>query len=230
MSFMKTESPTKVSKPYKGLLYSRLDPESRKYSYLLLNSGLHQNNKPTPKSLKKLKQLFKFNKTPLRLFLIICISNSHPTYATASSSLPTILIRSTDTTSTEFSAYAETEPVKTYAQHQLDNKRKEPRPVKLQPLLKQAQMDFVSYEPNQSKNSFQLIVEQIHSFDWNAEERKIIFYSLFRLAQLEKNLQKQKLLLQEALVFGMDLKLDLQLFPPPLVQLYSQQKKSILLL
>ena len=146
-------------------------------------------------------------------------------HATSSTTFPTILIRSVETTSTEFSAYAETEPVKTYAQHQLDNKRKQPRPVKLQPLLKQAQMDFVSYDPNQSKKSFHLITEQIHSFDWNTEERKFIFYSLFRLAQLEKDLQKQKLLLQEALVFGMDLKLDLKLFPPPLVELYFQQKK-----
>ena len=137
-----------------------------------------------------------------------------------------ILIRSSKTDATEFSAYAETEPVKTYAQYQLDKKRKTPRPINLQSLLKQAQMDFLSYEPEQSKKTFRLIIEYIHSFDWNTEERKIIFYSLFRLAQLEKNPQKQKLLLQEAFVFGMDLKLDLQLFPPPLVELYLKLKKT----
>ncbi len=183
--------------------------------------------------LKALLGLSLFRRRPesrkIFLYLLLIVSfvlQSPLTYATSSTTLPAILIRSVETTSTEFSAYAETEPVKTYAQHQLDNKRKQPRPVKLQPLLKQAQMDFVSYDPNQSKKSFQLIAEQIHSFDWNTEERKIIFYSLFRLAQLEKDLQKQKLLLQEALVFEMDLKLDLQLFPPPLVELYFQQKKA----
>ena len=148
---------------------------------------------------------------------------THMAYSTTPSP---ILIRSPKTNTIEFSAYAKTEPVKTYAQHQLDIKRKTPRPVNLQSLLKQAQMDFLSHEPNESKKTFLLITEHIHSFDWNTEERKIIFYSLFRLAQLEKNTQKQKLLLQEAFVFGMNLKLDLQLFPPPLVERYLKIKKN----
>ena len=138
----------------------------------------------------------------------------------------TILIRSANTDLTEFSAYAETEPIKTYAQYQLNRNRKTPRPIMLQSILKQAQMEFLSYEPDQSKKKFRLITEHLHSFDWNTEERKIIFYSLFRLAQLEKDLQKQKLLLQEAFVFGINLKLDLQLFPPPLVELYLKLKKE----
>lgn len=138
-----------------------------------------------------------------------------------------ILVRSPKTDITEFSAYKKTEPVKTYAQYQLDRKRKTPRPVNLQSLLKQAQMEFVSHEPNESKKTFRLITEHIHSFDWNKKERKIIFYSLFRLAQLEKNTQKQKLLLQEAFVFGLDLKLNLQLFPPPLVEHYLKLKKAV---
>jgi hypothetical protein len=148
---------------------------------------------------------------------------THMAYSTTPSP---ILIRSPKTNIIEFSAYAKTEPVKTYAQHQLDINRKTPRPVNLQSLLKQAQMDFLSHEPNESKKTFRLITEHIHSFDWNTEERKIIFYSLFRLAQLEKNTQKQKLLLQEAFVFGMNLKLDLQLFPPPLVEHYLKIKKT----
>lgn len=157
------------------------------------------------------------------LLLAVCFSFSQLAY---SANPAPILIRSSKTTLTEFSAYAKTELVKTYAQYQLDRKRKTPRPIKLQYLLKQAQMEFVSHEPDQSKKIFRLITEHIHSFDWNTEERKIIFYSLFRLAQLEKNPQKQKLLLQEAFVFGMNLKLDLQLFPPPLVKLYLKLKRT----
>ena len=137
-----------------------------------------------------------------------------------------ILIRSPETSTEAFSAYKETEPVKTYAQYQLDKKNKTPRPVSLHSLLKQAQMEFLSHEPNQSKNTFQIITENIHSFDWNTEERKIIFYSLFRLAQMEKDPQKKKLLLHEALIFGIDIELDFQLFPPPLMELYLQIKKT----
>ena len=137
-----------------------------------------------------------------------------------------ILIRSTNTPAKEFSAYAETEPVKTYIQHRLEKIKKTPRPLDLRALLKQAQMDFLSHEPSYSKKSFQAIVEHIHAFDWNKEERKIIFYSLFRLAQLEKDLKRQTLLLKEALAFSMDLKVDKSLFPPPVTNRYAQIKQS----
>lgn len=141
------------------------------------------------------------------------------------STLP-ILIRSSKTTMTEFLAYSKTEPVKTYAQYLLDKNRKKPRPIKLSEILKQAQEDFLSHEPERSKKSFSLITEHIHAFDWTEEERKIIFYSLLRLAQLERNEQKKRLLLQEASVFSLDIKLDLQVFPPPLVKLYLDIKKK----
>lgn len=137
-----------------------------------------------------------------------------------------ILIRSPKTTMTEFLAYSKTEPVRTYAQHQLDNNRKRPRPISLRKILKQAQEDFLSHEPERSKKSFSLITEHIHAFDWTEEERKIIFYSLLRLAQLERNEQKKRLLLQEAVVFSLDIKLDLQVFPPPLVELYLKIKNQ----
>ncbi len=142
-------------------------------------------------------------------------------------SLPNaVLIRAPNTPAKEFSAYAETEPVKTYIQHRLDKIKKTPRPLNLRSLLKQAQMDFLSHEPAHSKKSFQAIFEHIHAFDWNEEERKIIFYSLFRLAQLEKDPKKQTLLLKEALAFSMDLKVDKGLFPPPVTSRYEQIKKS----
>ena len=137
-----------------------------------------------------------------------------------------VLIRSPNTNLVEFSAYAETEPIKTYIQYRLESLKKTPRPVHLRSLLKQAQMDFLSHEPNHSKKSFRAIVDHVHAFDWNKEERKIIFYSLFRLAQLEKNSKKQVVLLKEALTFSMGLKADTKLFPPPLISQYLQIKKS----
>ena len=132
-----------------------------------------------------------------------------------------VLIYSADTEQTEFLAYIKTEPVKTYAQYQLERNRITPRPVNIQALLKQAQMEFLSHDPQRSKRTFQLIAEHTHSFDWNTEERKIIFYSLLRLTQLEQDQQKKRLLLREALVFGMGLKIDPQIFPPPVMELYQ---------
>ena len=146
--------------------------------------------------------------------------------AVAKKSPAPILIRAPNTPVKEFLAYAETEPVQTYLQHQIDHNKKKPRPVNLRSLLKQAQMDFLSHEPKSSKKSWQAIADHIHSFDWNKEERKIIFYSLLRLAQLEKDSRKKDLLLKEALTFSMGLKPDTQIFPPPLTNRYAQLKKS----
>ncbi len=170
----------------------------------------------------------------IRLFIVLCFLFSPPAYSNTPVSSPApitaedsaVLIRAAKTNLTEFSAYIKTESIKTYAQYQLALNRKTPRPVILESLLKQAQMEFLSYEPERSIKTFRLITGHIHSFDWNKQERKIIFYSLFRLAQMEKDPQKQKLLLREALAFEMDLKLDLQLFPPPLTTLYLQMKKT----
>lgn len=138
----------------------------------------------------------------------------------------TILIRSPNTDLTEFEAYAETESVTTYAQYLINLNKKTPRPIKISYLLKKAQEAFLSYSPNKSKKYFLQITKHLHSFDWNKKERQIIFYSLLRLAQLEKNPQKQKLLLQEALVFEVKLKLDLQVFPPSLIKIYLNLKKK----
>ena len=143
----------------------------------------------------------------------------------SSSKVKGVWIQAPQTTDMEFSSYVKTESVKTYAQYQLEKLRTQPRPINLKELLKEAQMRFLSPEPKESKKLFQQITEHIHSFDWTMEERKIIFYSLFRLAQMERNLQKQKLFLQEAFVFGRDLKLDFDLFPPPVTELYSKIKK-----
>ncbi len=164
------------------------------------------------------------------LFAGLCFFRSFTAYSNTALPAPSpgevVLLRSKETNKTEFSAYTKTEPVKTYGQYQLDRNRKTPRPVHLRSLLKQAQMEFLSYEPERSKKTFRIITGHIHSFDWNKEERQIIFYSLLRLAQMEKDRQKQKLLIQEALAFKMDLSLDMQVFPPPVAKLYLQMKSK----
>ena len=140
-----------------------------------------------------------------------------------------ILIRADKTSFIEFSAYAQTESMKTFTEYQLEKIRISPRPVQLKSLLEKAQSKFLSHDPESAKPVYQSIIHQAHSFDWEEEERKIIFYSFLRLAQLERNVHKSKLLLKEAMIFEQDLKLDFKLFPPPLVKAYQQIKKSSLL-
>ncbi len=163
------------------------------------------------------------NKALLFRSLLSIVLLHYPSICFANTS---VLIRAKHTDPMEFLAYTETEIVKTYAQSQLNQIRKSPRPIHLDSLLKKSQMEFLSHDPSRAKKTYQLIVDHLHSFDWNKEERKIILYSLLRLAQLEKDKQKQNLFLHEALTFGFDVNIDLNIFPPPLTKTYLQMKKE----
>ena len=151
----------------------------------------------------------------------------YTSFISASVPSTTILIRASQTNFTEFLAYVDTESLQTYAQYQLNQIYKTPRPIVLEDLLEKSQREFLSHEPHRAKKTYKQIISHIHSFDWTLPERKIILYALFRMAQLETDLQKQKLFLQEAAVFGRDLKIDKALFPPPLVKTYLKLKKSM---
>ena len=169
--------------------------------------------------------MYKHNRRfPSYFFAILLLYTS---FVTANWPPQAVIIRSPKTNLIEFSAYANTESLKTYAQYKLDQIHKTPRPIILESLLEKSQREFLSFEPQRAIKTYKIIISHIHSFDWTLSERKIILYALFRMAQLETNLQKQKLFLQEAVVFGGDLTIDTSLFPPPLMQTYLNVKKSI---
>lgn len=140
-----------------------------------------------------------------------------------------VLVRDSTTDPLEFAAYCEAEGLKTFAQWQKEKIYTSKRVERLQPLLSRAQAGFLSPDPLSSKATYQKIVSLSHAQDWNEEERKIIFYSFFRLAQLEKSEASSRLFLKEALVFGRDLKPEAKLFPPPLIKAYRQIKKRAFL-
>ena len=136
------------------------------------------------------------------------------------------VVRAVSTSRMEFKSFIQAEFIKSYAQHQLDHIRASRRPIHLPSLLKKSQEEFLSHDPSSALKTYRTVIDHIHSFDWNEEERKIIFYILFRSAQLESNVEKQKLFLHEAMVFGQGLKLDFSLFPPPLMKAYLNIKKA----
>ncbi len=138
-----------------------------------------------------------------------------------------VLIRSTKTRFSEFNSFLQVEFIKTYAQYQLDEVRSRTRPIHLSSLFKKSQAEFLSHNPRSAERTYQKIVRHIHAFDWNEEERKIIFYTLFRLAQLKLDTKKKKLFLKEAMTFGLNLKIDFNIFPPPLTTMYSKIRKSV---
>ena len=145
------------------------------------------------------------------------------------SAVSSAIIRATNTSESEFKAFIRAEIALTYASYQLNRLRGSARPIHIEDLLKKSQAEFLSPKPISAMHTYHKVIKHIHAFDWNEEERKNIFYMLFRAAQLEEKLEKKKLFLQEALVFGQDLKLDFTLFPPPLVKNYLDIKKNIAL-
>ena len=138
-----------------------------------------------------------------------------------------VLIRALKTDQTEFDSFVQVERIKPYAQARLEEFRKAPKPVNLSDLLKKSQEEFLSYTPKRAVKTYRRIVKHIHAFDWNEENRKIIFYSLLRLAQMEKTESKKTLLLKTAVGFALDLELDFNVFPPPLRTAYAAVKSSV---
>ncbi len=149
-------------------------------------------------------------------------SNNNVNESTAKMST---VIRAVPTSRMEFKSFIQAEFIKSYAQHQLNRVRASRRPIHLSSLLKKSQEEFLSHNPSSALKTYRMVIDQMHSFDWNKEEREIIFYILFRSAQLEPNVERKKLFLHEAMVFGQDLKLDFSLFPPPLMKIYLNIKK-----
>ncbi len=138
-----------------------------------------------------------------------------------------VLIKAPDTSNTEFIAYTQVEHTTPYAEYMINTRRASPKPVDLMALLKKSQAEFLSYNPLSSVPTYQKIIENRHAFDWNEGDRKIIVYAFFRLAQLETDENKKSLFLQEAIGFDSQVKLDFNLFPPPLIKAYLQIKKTI---
>ena len=139
----------------------------------------------------------------------------------------TVIIKAPDTSPLEFKAYTETESDSLpYSSYLLKKIRAKPRPIILKHHMEKAQRDFLSLDADKAKVHFLNIIDQAYKFDWNQEERDIIFYSFLRLTQLENEPSKRNLFLNDAFVFGMDMEVDDQIFPPPIVDEYNRIKHS----
>lgn len=92
--------------------------------------------------------------------------------------------------------------------------------------LKKAQILFLDGDLQKSKNHFLEIVDKKWSCDWSDEDRKMISFSFFRLAQMEEDSSLQTHWLQEAINFDDLFQPDSSVFPPPLLQKYKTLKNQ----
>lgn len=102
---------------------------------------------------------------------------------------------------------------------------------KLNQLLKKAQYQFLNGSKEEAVASFENIIHLKHKQDWKASERKIIFYSHLRLAQMMEDEKARQEHMRQAFLFDFNQPIDETLFPPLFVnefaKLKSQSKKEL---
>lgn len=99
--------------------------------------------------------------------------------------------------------------------------------VDLQRLLKEAQFHFLNGSLEKSRTTFQIIADNKWNCDWKDDERKIITFAFFRLAQMSSSDSEQIQYLTDAINFDDKLNPDEVIFPPPTVELYNKLKKQL---
>lgn len=94
-------------------------------------------------------------------------------------------------------------------------------------LLRQAQSHYFGKSLAEARNSFRQLVNLSHQADWPQAQRKALFFSHIRLAQLSDSPEDRSQWLRKAAQFAYDLPLDKDLFPPPIQQEYSQVHSTL---
>ncbi len=106
-----------------------------------------------------------------------------------------------------------------YLQNQT-NKNK----LTLENTFKRAQFEFLQGSLEKAADLFKQLTEMQHQARWSLTEQKIIHYAFLRLAQLRPT--DTKSWLRKAFLFNPKVKVDENLFPPPLVDHYKSLQKS----
>lgn len=94
-------------------------------------------------------------------------------------------------------------------------------------LLKEAQFNFLNGSLDAAKKKFTEISENKWSCDWKTDERKIITFSFFRMAQLSNSPSEQMGFLTEAISFDDEVTPDVSVFPPPIIEMYRKTKAQM---
>lgn len=92
--------------------------------------------------------------------------------------------------------------------------------------FKKAQIQFLDGNIDQAKSLFEKVSEKKWSCDWADDERRLISFSLMRLAQLETNDSQRRQWLQDNIDFDDQLKPDESVFPPPLIKEFTSLQKQ----
>lgn len=102
-----------------------------------------------------------------------------------------------------------------------------PHSESLKTLFKEAQYHFLNSSLDRSRDKFTALADLKWSCDWQDEERKILAFSFFRLAQMSEKEPEKINHLTMAVQFDEVLAPDISIFPPPLLETYKAVKSQL---
>lgn len=99
-------------------------------------------------------------------------------------------------------------------------------PRQLELLIQKAQEAYFSGEDQgQARAYFEQVAHLKNAHPWESEQKKVIHFSMLRLAQLSVTPETTDFWLKESLSFAPEFSPDPELFPPPLTAKFSELKK-----
>ena len=174
--------------------------------------------------------LASFQKKLIKFLILFCFQSN---WVTAQDSA--VWVKSVYSSYPEFLVFIESSNSASYADYLIRQQRKQAKNFKLKEQLLKAQELFLSGEDKRAVQAFRGISSLAYRADWDEEDRRIIMYSLLRLAQFEEEPEQRKALLLSASDFFIfeineETYSDYSLFPPPLIEELKeiQKKKNIL--
>lgn len=134
-----------------------------------------------------------------------------------------VLVKSPQASPTEYAAHvAVSEDFQSPVENHLQKIPQQKARKVLIKALSEAQRAYFSASQEQAKQAFEIVAGLATQADWLYEDRKAIFQSLVRLAQLSREDGEKNRWLKAAKAFAPDLEPDAKLFPPPLLEDYFQ--------
>ncbi len=127
------------------------------------------------------------------------------------------LVKAPEAHPQEFAVYAQNSAAEKISAHFLKCDLEQT----LQEDLKKAQILFLDGDLLKAKKQFLKVIEKKWSCDWADDERQIISFSFFRLAQLEQDGPNPLRWIKEAVQFDDAYVADATIFPPPLIDAYK---------
>ena len=160
------------------------------------------------------------SKYALHILLILCVST--PTQAETK----TVWGRGLFSSSIDFKAFVEAQPhhasfVTAYVDNMNNTKHQ-----KILPLFQKAQKLYFQGKIKYALEQFLKIKNLSLSKDWSTEERRTIYFSILRMAELETVSHKKQKLIEQAISFAPEYKPEPSLFNPKLITLFEKLNKS----